>query len=303
MIVRSLLLAALALASMGMPAQGQPDDEAVRRGEYVFNAAGCYGCHTDVKGKGAPLAGGRRLNTPFGVFIGPNITPDPEHGIGKWTLADFTRAIREGVTPQGDPLYPAFPYTSFSRMTDVDLADLWAYLRTVEPAATENEPHELNFPYSWRWLTGIWQALFFSPKEFEPGGPPAAVDIKDRDQWQRGAYLVRALSHCGECHTPRGVLGAMDEDRFLSGSSTGAEGEAVPNITPDPATGIGGWSLSDIEGYLAIGMDPDGDFAGGAMAEVIQHSTGKLTPEDRRAIALYIKSVPAIEHKVTPPSK
>lgn len=303
MLGRRLLLAALVLPSFGMSAHGQSDEAAARRGEYIFNAAGCDGCHTDVKDKGAPLAGGRRLTTPFGVFIGPNITPDPDHGIGKWTLADFTRALREGINPHGDPLYPAFPYTSFTRMTDADIADLWAYLRTVPPADTANKPHELNFPYSWRWLTGIWRALYFSPGKFEPGDPPKSVDAKEADRWRRGAYLVRAVSHCGECHTPRGSLGAMDEGRFLAGSSTGAEGDPTPNITPDPATGIGGWSRSDIEGYLAIGMDPNGDFAGSAMADVIKRSTGKLTPEDRKAIALYIKSVRPIVHKVGRPSK
>ncbi len=306
MLRRGLLLAALLapLAAANAQEAGQvaSDEAASRRGEYVFHAAGCYGCHTDVKGKGAPLAGGRRLKTPFGDFLGPNITPDPDHGIGNWTLADFTRALREGVSPAGDPYYPAFPYTSFSRMTEEDIADLWAYLQTVEPADTENGAHELDFPYSWRWLTGIWRALYFSPGDFEAGDPPTAIAEEDRDNWNRGAYLVRVLGHCGECHTPRGGLGAMDESLFLAGSKQGAEGAPVPNVTPDPATGIGDWSLADIEGYLKIGMDPDGDFAGGAMAEVINHTTGKLTPEDRRAIAVFLKSVPAVERKVSRPS-
>jgi mono/diheme cytochrome c family protein len=277
------------------------DESAVRRGEYLFNAAGCYGCHTDVKGKGAPLAGGRRLKTPFGDFIGPNITPDPDHGIGGWTLADFTRALREGVSPAGDPYYPAFPYTSFSRMEEADIADLWAWLQTVEPADTENGEHELDFPYGWRWLTGVWRALYFSPGDFEAGAPSAAVREEDRGTWERGAYLVRVLGHCSECHTPRGGLGAMDDDLFLAGNATGAEETPVPNITPDRATGIGGWSLADIEGYLEIGMDPDGDFAGGAMAEVIDHTTGKLTPADRRAIAVFLVSIPAIERRIARP--
>lgn len=301
MLRRLLLLAALLSTAGGAIAQETADEAAIRRGEYVFTAAGCYACHTDVKGKGSPLAGGRRLKTPFGVFIGPNITPDSKHGIGGWTPADFTRALREGVSPAGDPYYPAFPYGSFSRMTDGDIADLWAYLQTVAPADSANGAHELDWPFGWRWLTGVWRVLYFSPGGFEAGEPPAGVGEGDRAAWQRGAYLVRVLGHCGECHTPRGGLGAMDDDLFLAGSAQGAEGEAVPNITPDSATGIGGWNRSDIEFYLKIGMDPDGDFVGGAMAGVVEHSTGKLKPEDRGAIAIFVKSMPAVERKIIRP--
>lgn len=299
---RGLFPAAMLLFLPLAAVRGESDDAAIRRGEYIFNASGCYGCHTDVKGKGAPLAGGRRLKTPFGDFLGPNITPDPDRGIGGWTLADFTRAMREGVSPAGDPYYPAFPYTSFSRMADTDIADLWAYLQTVEPSDTENQAHELDLPYGWRWLIGIWRMLYFAPGEFQAGDPPQSVADEDHEDWKRGAYLVRVPGHCGECHTPRGWLGAMDESLFLAGSEDGAEGEPVPNITPDPATGLGGWSLSEIEDYLSIGMDPDGDFAGGAMADVIEHGTGRLTPEDRRAMAVFLKSVTPIARKVTRPS-
>lgn len=301
MLRRRLTLAALFLSLAGGGASGAVDEAAIRRGEYIFNAAGCYGCHTDVKGKGALLAGGRRLKTPFGDFLGPNITPDPDHGIGGWTLADFTRALREGVSPAGDPYYPAFPYTSFSRMEEGDIADLWAWLQTVEPAGRANDTHELAFPYGWRWLTGVWRALYFTPGDFAAGDPPAAVSTEDRKMWERGAYLVRVPGHCGECHTPRGGLGAMDGSLFLAGNAAGAEGASVPNITPDRTTGIGAWSLADIEDYLEIGMDPDGDFAGGAMGEVIDNTTGKLTPEDRRAVAVFLKSVTAVERRIVRP--
>lgn len=298
---RGLLMAALFLPFAGAAAQEASDEAAILRGEYVSHAAGCSGCHTDVKGKGAPLAGGRRLKTPFGDFLGPNITPDPDHGIGDWTLADFTRALREGASPNGDPYYPAFPYASFSRMTDGDIADLWAWLQTVEPKDTANGDHDLNFPYGWRWLTGVWRALYFAPGEFEAGDPPAAVGEADLETWERGAYLVRVLGHCGECHTPRGGLGAMDAELFLAGNANGAEGAPVPNITPDRATGLGGWTMAEIEDYLEIGMDPDGDFAGGAMAEVIERTTGKLTPADRRAVAVFLMFVPAVERKIVRP--
>lgn len=292
------LAAVLVSLSAAAGAQEVAADAAVERGEYVFHAAGCYGCHSDVKGKGAPLAGGRRLQTPFGVFIGPNITPHRENGIGSWTLEDFSRALLHGVSPKDAPYYAAFPYTSFSRMTEEDVADLWAYLQTVEPANKANAAHELEFPYNWRWLNNLWRALFFSPGEFDPGAPPETVAEDARDRWRRGAYLVRVLGHCGECHTPRDWLGNTDEDLFLAGNAAGAEGDPVPNITPEPDTGIGDWSLSEIEGYLAFGMDPEGDFAGGAMAEVIEHTTGKLTAEDRRAIALFLVSVTPIERNV-----
>lgn len=295
-------MAALLLWFPVAAARGQGDEAAIRRGEYIFTAAGCYGCHTNVKGKGAPLAGGRRLKTPFGDFLGPNITPDPVHGIGGWTLEDFTRALREGMSPASDPYYPAFPYTSFSRMAEADLADLWAYMKTIEPADTANQAHALDFPFGWRWLTGFWRMLYFSPGDFQAGDPPDALAGEERESWKRGAYLVRVLGHCGECHTPRGWLGASNNSLFLAGSTEGAEGAPVPNITTDDTTGIGSWSLADIEGYLEIGMDPDGDFAGGAMGEVIENTTGKLTSQDRRAIALFLKSLPAVERKVARPA-
>jgi mono/diheme cytochrome c family protein len=267
--------------------------DAAARGEYVFHAAGCYGCHTDVKGKGAPLAGGRALDTPFGTFFGPNITPHPVHGIGGWTLADFTRALREGVAPDGRSYYPAFPYTSFSGMSDQDIADLWAYLRTVAPAARADDAHQLEIPFGWRWLNGVWKLLYFAPAAFDPG--PAPDGVEDAGPWRRGAYLVSVLGHCGECHSPRGALGAMRRDRQLSGNRAGPDGKPVPNITPHAKRGIGAWSARDIATYLEIGMDPEGDFAGGAMSEVIEHTTGRLTADDRAAIAAYLRTLPPLD--------
>lgn len=291
---RSLLLAiilapvALAAAGPSALAAETPPADAVRRGEYVFNAAGCLGCHTDEKGGGAPLAGGRALETPFGTFFTPNITPDPTHGIGGWTDEQFIAAFREGEGPGGTHLFPAFPYASYTRMTDADLKDLRAYLMTRAPSPRENRPHELDPPFGWRFLLPVWQALYLEP------GPVPADPSKPAD-WNRGRYLVEALGHCGECHTPRDWLGGMDRDRRFAGSAEGPEGDRIPNITPDRETGIGGWSEGDIATFLDIGMTPDGDFAGSGMGEVIRNSTSKLTPEDRRAIAVYLKSVPAVK--------
>ena len=264
-------------------AAAEPDAEAVARGEYVFTAAGCLGCHT-AKG-GERLAGGRALETPFGTFYPPNITPHPEQGIGGWSEAEFVRALREGVGPDGTRYFPAFPYTSYTHMSDADLHDLKAYLDVQAPSARENRSHDLSAPFGWRFLLPVWQALFLDADELPPeeGRDPA---------WHRGRYLVRALGHCGECHTPRNMLGAMERDGFLAGSAAGPESEPVPNITQDPEHGIGSWSQGDIAFLLEIGMLPDGDFVGGGMNEVVEQETSKLTPEDREAIAAYLLTVP-----------
>lgn len=268
--------------------------EAVGRGEYIFNAAGCGGCHTDIKAKGLFLAGGRALVTPFGSFFSPNITPDKTHGIGSWSQADFTRAIRQGISPNNTPYFPSFPYPSFTGMSDSDISDLWIYMSSRPAVARPNEPHQLPFPFNLRVLMWVWRGLFFDEKPFSPD------DTKSAD-WNRGAYLVRALTHCGECHTPRNMLGGVDRQRELGGNPVGADGKSVPNITPGNLAGIGAWSEEEIVDYLSIGMSPDGDFAGGAMAEVINQSTGKLTDTDRRAIAVFLKALPAISLKPNKP--
>lgn len=286
--VPALLLLLLAASGGALAADPSSPDPAVR-GEYLFNAAGCYGCHTDEKGGGKPLAGGRPLATPFGTFYPPNITPDPDHGIGRWSDADFVRALREGKGREGEPLYPAFPYTSYTRMTDRDLSDLKAYLFTREAVSTPNKPHELAPPFSWRFALAGWQWLYLNavgPRPDDPSKPP---------EWNRGRYLVEAVAHCGECHTPRTALGGPDRDRPLAGSPKGPDGDKVPNITPHPKAGIGSWSPGDIALLLEIGLLPDGDVAGGAMAEVVRNSTSKLTAEDRAAIAAYLKSIPPLE--------
>jgi len=293
----SLLLAFLVcLAAAGPAWAGGEPAKSVGRGKYLFAAGGCQACHTDVKGKGKPLAGGRKLKTPFGTFATPNITPDPVHGIGKWTDADFIRAIRQGAGPDGRPYYPAFPYPSYTRMTDRDILDLKAYLFSRPPVARADEPHDLNPPFAWRFLAGIWKTLFFKPGAFQP-------DPAKSPEWNRGAYLVTALGHCGECHTPRNFLGAPKADMALAGSTQGPAGGIVPNITPDKETGIGKWPDSDILSLLKSGMLPDGDFAGGAMGEVIDDNTGRLTDADREAIILYLKSVPAVSHRVEKKAK
>ncbi|MCK6452354.1 MAG: c-type cytochrome [Alphaproteobacteria bacterium] len=285
---------ALAAAALAPPAEGQtPDADAIKRGEYIFNAAGCLGCHTDEKNKGPRLAGGRALRTPFGTFHGPNITPDPTHGIGAWTEAQFLRALREGRGADGSHLFPAFPYTSFTGMTDADAKDLWAYLRAQPAVAQPNKPHDLGFPYNIRALMMAWNWLFFSPGEFRPDASPTP-------ELKRGAYLVNALGHCGECHTPRNFFGATRGDMKMAGAVLG-DG-AVPNLTPDPDTGIGKWSPDDLVELLKSGMTPEGDFVGSEMGEVVANTTGKLTDADRRAIVAYLRSLPPIRHHVRKPA-
>lgn len=276
--------------SVVVPADFQASAE---RGEAIFLAAGCTGCHTAEGDDSVALAGGRALETPFGTFYGPNITPDPEHGIGAWTDEDFLRALGQGVAPDGGDLYPVFPYTSFTRMTPEDMLDLKAYLFAQAPVATPNRAHEVAFPFSIRQSLTFWKLLNFD------SGPEPAVDGRD-EAWHRGRYLVRALAHCGECHTPRDATGAADEAMMLAGTEDGPGGDAVPNITPDPATGIGGWSEGDLTYFLLTGMTPSGDFVGGEMGEVIA-GTSKLGEADRAAIAAYLMSLEPVNNQIGTP--
>ena len=274
------------------PAAGA-DDPAVRRGAYVFRAAGCLSCHTDFKNKGAPLAGGRALKTPFGTFYSPNITPDPKHGIGAWREADFRRALRQGRAPDGTHYFQAFPYAAYTGIGDADLRDLWAYLRAQPPVARRNRAHDLGFPFNLRFLVGLWKGLYFKPG-------PYRRDTGRSPEWNRGAYLVEALGHCGECHTPRGTLSGLDRGRHLAGTRDGPDRKTVRNITPDTATGIGDWSQADLRIQFELGMLPDGDFVDGLMAEVVEHSTRHLKPEDVHAIWVYLRSLPAIRNDLRP---
>jgi mono/diheme cytochrome c family protein len=251
-----------------------------KRGEYLAAAAGCIGCHTETREGAVPYAGGRALKTPFGTFYGPNITPDPQAGIGRWTPADFMRAMREGRRPDGAHYFPAFPYPSFTRISDADLGDLWAYLRTLKPAAQPSRPHELGFFYRWRFLVAVWKWLFFTPGPLRPDpGKSAAVN--------RGAYLVQALGHCGECHTPRNFLGAPKKDRSLAGAKLG-ENTSAPNLTPTRLKRYDDGELKDI---LKSGLFPDGDVLGDTMSEVVRNTTSKLTPPDLDALVAYLRSL------------
>ena len=279
------VFAVLFLSLAFAPAAKAADPDAVARGAYLAAAAGCDDCHTERARGGQPYAGGLALATPFGTFYSPNITPDPETGIGRWTDAQFLRALREGVRPDGANYFPVFPYPSFTGITDEDALAIKAYLFSRPAVRQADRRHDVPFPVSWRFLQTGWKLLFFKPGPFRPAPERSLA-------YNRGAYLVTALAHCGECHTPRNLLGASDPSGFLAGTPDGPDGKKVPNITQDKETGIAKWSESDIVGLLTDGHTPDFDFASGAMGEVVKN-TARLTDEDRRAIAVFLKTVPA----------
>lgn len=255
-----------------------------KRGAYLAKAAGCVGCHTEAKENATPYAGGRALKTPFGTFYGPNITSHPDAGVGRWSEADFARALRQGIRPDGAHYLPAFPYPSFTRITDADARDLWAYLRALPPSARPNQAHDLRFPFGWRFLVVAWKWFFFSPGAF-------SADPKRTPLLERGAYLVEALGHCGECHTPRNFLGGPKRDRLLAGTAKGPDGDRIPNLTPSR---LKKWSDVELKDFLQAGLTPDGDVAAETMGEVIRNTTGALTPSDLAAMIAYLRALPPI---------
>ena len=292
----AVALAACAWAACAPASFAGTAADRIERGRYLAAAGGCFACHTDRKGGAPAYAGGAALRTPFGTFYAPNITPDRTHGIGAWNEADFVRAMREGIAPDGAHYFPAFPYTSFTGASDADLRALRAYLSCLPPAARPDRPHELRFPFGWRFLLTFWKWLNFRPGPLpaDPSMPPVLA---------RGAYLVEALAHCGECHTPRDAIGGLDRSAWMAGTADGPEGVLVPNVTPDRATGIGRWTDGEIADYLATGLDPEGDVAGSLMAEVIEHGASKLTEPDLRAIVAYLKALPPIRNRLRRPRR
>ncbi|MSQ73815.1 MAG: c-type cytochrome [Betaproteobacteria bacterium] len=274
------LILTLLLSSMIGTAWAQGD---IKRGQYLVKAAGCMGCHTEEKKDAVPFAGGRALKTPFGTFYGPNITPHPQAGIGNWKEADFVRAIRHGERPDGANYFPAFPYPSFTGIVDADLRDLYAYLRSLPPNARPNQPHDLKFPFGWRFLVTFWKWLFFTPGPFIPNQALSQVV-------NRGAYLVQALGHCGECHTPRNFLGGPKRDRLLGGGQ-GPEGKDVPNLTP---AALKKRSDGDLKEFLVTGLTADGDVPAESMAEVIRNTTSQLAPQDMDALIAYLRVLPSL---------
>lgn len=269
----------------------------IANGEYLFTAGGCAECHAvplakckDTKTKDKHLlAGGRCMKTDFGTFNVPNISPDKETGIGTWTTLDFINAMKKGIGPGGVHLYPAFPYTSYQRMSYEDLIDLKAFLDTLPAVKNEVPPHDLAFPYNIRRALGLWQLLYVDGKTLEP-------DPKASDEVNRGAYLVEGPGHCGECHSPRNMIGGIIASEAYAGARNPEGRGKIPNITPS-ADGIKDWSADDIAYMLETGNTPDFDVIGGIMAPV-QENMSKLRPDDRAAMAAFLKSLPPLPDAV-----
>jgi len=256
------------------------------RGERIFWAGGCTSCHARPKSEGEAvlqLVGGVQLETAFGTFVAPNISQDVNDGIGAWSREEFANAMLKGVSPSGRHYYPAFPYTSYARMRPTDVADLYAFMKTLPAVAGRTPDHTLDFPYNIRRGIGLWKLLYVDD------APVIAVDEGSPEQLLLGRYLVEGPGHCGECHTPRNISGGTDKSRWLAGA-VAAEGDGViPNITSGEG-GIGDWSEGDIASYLETGFTPDFDSVGGSMVEV-QKNVARLTSDDRAAIAAYLKAV------------
>ncbi|ANG95456.1 cytochrome C [Brucella pseudogrignonensis] len=267
----------------------QPGD--ATKGEHVFWAGGCASCHAAPGASGDDrkvLTGGHELVSDFGTFIAPNISPSAQ-GIGNWTLHDFANAMLKGVGRAGEHLYPSFPYTSYAKMQPQDVADLFAYMKTLPASDNVAPPHKLSFPFNIRRGLGLWKQLYLSDK-------PVVELANASDQVKRGQYLTEALGHCGECHTPRNVIGGLDDKQWMAGAlspETGSDGRkgVVPNITSGEG-GIGEWGENDVAYALQSGFTPDFDSLGGSMADVVANMA-HLTDADRDAIAAYLKAIPA----------
>ncbi len=275
----------------GVPADFT-DTDPLARGKYLAVAADCEACHTSEGG--TPFAGGRPIETDFGTIYSPNITPDPETGIGSWSDADFLRAVHEGIAEDGTRLYPAFPYASYTYLTDEDVLAIKAYLFSLPAVKNTTPANTLRWPYNQRGLMAIWSKLYNPGTRFQP--------VADRTpSWNRGAYLAEALGHCGECHTPRTMLQALDNRRKFAGGM--AEGWRAYNLSSDKESGIGTWSQQDLESYLKTGHSMDRGSAFGPMAQAVHLSFQKLTPSDVSAIVEYVRSVPPVSTPDLPAPK
>jgi mono/diheme cytochrome c family protein len=272
-------LTAVALLTAPIP-DATPNAAVLRRGQYLVAAGDCMSCH--LRAGGQPFAGGLRLETPFGVIYTPNITSDRDTGIGAWSSEEFYHAMHDGIGSRGENLYPAFPYPSFRRATRADDDAILAYLQTTPEARYTPPKNALRFPFNFRVMVKFWNLLFLGSREWT-SDPGQSAD------WNRGAYLVEGLGHCGECHTPKNWLGADKKSRELEGAQL--ENWVAPDLTGNERTGLGGWSLADIAEYLANGRNASAG-AGGDMGDVVTYSTALMTAADRQAIAAFLKSRP-----------
>jgi mono/diheme cytochrome c family protein len=279
---RALSLIAV-LASVGLDCSAAAADaqsDLVRRGEYLTRAADCVSCHTAPDGK--QFAGSRAFKLPFGTLYSPNITPDANTGIGRWSDDDFVHAMHEGIGKEGQRLYPAFPYPSYTLLSRDDVLAIKAYLFSLKPVANTPPQNHLTFPFNMRWLMVFWDWLYNPNRRLE-------ADVSRPPEWNRGAYLVEALGHCGECHTPRNLLYGLEPHKKFAGTVTA--GWRAYNITPDRKTGIGGWSDGDLARYLSTGDSPHGA-AAGPMGEAVDNSLRYLSRDDVAAMVAYLRTIP-----------
>jgi mono/diheme cytochrome c family protein len=263
------------------PAAAANEPSLIERGQYISRLADCESCHTRTGGM--PFAGGRPISTPFGTVMSTNITPDSDFGIGGWSDEDFYRAVTEGIGRHGEYLYPAMPYTSYTKMMRGDVLAAKAYLFSVKPVHAERLPNHLAFPFNNRWTQVVWRALFFRPGVYQS-------DPKHSAQWNRGAYLIEGAGHCGECHSPRNILGGTETSDSLAGGKAGEW--LAPNISADPRWGIGERSVDDIVTFLKTGSQRAEGVAFGPMAEVIHDSLRYVATADLQAMAVFLKSGP-----------
>lgn len=270
-------------AVTGPPPEGDP---VAARGATLYRVAGCVGCHSPPIEGGVHLGGGRDNPTVFGTFWAPNISPHPTDGIGDWTEEDFFRAMREGRSPEGRAYWPTFPTMAYTQMTDEDIHALWVYLRSQPAVAGTSKPHEIKPGYKLPGMLGIWRMLAFREGAYEP-------DLERGEEWNRGAYLVRAVSYCDQCHTPRNRLGLLRERHYMAGGANPGKDEIHPNLTPHPTAGIGTWSEDDMVRFLQTGHKPDGRVAreDWVMHEKVTDSYSYFSEDDLRAIAVYLRSI------------
>ncbi len=255
------------------------DEQLITRGQYLASIAGCKRCHSDDDGD--DFAGGRAIKSKFGTFYTPNISSDPMYGIGKWNLETFDRALTQGLSPEGEHYYPSFPYTSYQNLNTYDIEALFTYLQTTTPYSKPSKEHEIGFPYSLRSMLSVWKWLYLDEGKLAP--------IPSDNDANNGRYLVYAVTHCDQCHSPRTKLGGVESETRLSGGEYKGEGSIAPPILSSLG-GLKGWDIDDLETYLLLGEDPKGDYAGGDMADIVDHLTNYLTNEDLRQLSEFLLS-------------
>ena len=276
-VILKILLVSGCFATTALAKQTQ-----VQHGEYLARAGDCISCHS-AKG-GAPYAGGLRMDTPFGYLLSPNITPDPETGIGKWSADDFYRALHDGLNKHGQDMYPVMPYDFYTKVTRADSDAIYAYLRTVKPVRNAVDVNHLRFPFDLRWSMIAWRELYFTEGTYKP-------DPAQMPAWNRGAYLIEGLGHCSACHSPRNVMGAIEKDKAFTGATV--DGWFALNLTSNFKTGLGDWTIDQIVTYLKSGAAKSKSTTLGPMAEVVHNSLSYMTDADLKAMAEYLKALPA----------